>query len=433
MGKIQDDDKLYSLTEMFVDHHVRRSFKRYHVTGRDNIPRDGACVFASNHCNTLMDALVLVLSRWGKKVFIARGDIFKNRNTAKFLHWARILPIFRMRDGIGSVRDKNGDTIDQAVDVLHDRVPLYIFPEAAHRTKHSLRQLSKGVFHIAIAASNQFGDQKPVYIVPVGLEYGDYFRFRSTVLVNYGQPINVTEYLNEHQGESEAMIMNDLRTILTHRMSELISFIPDNDTDYDAIWEMTKILAGNPPLSLKARLRRNRHFIAKILDFKQREPEKASELFDKVKDFTGHRKEQSISVKSVAKRKPFWRTVWKSLMALIGLPFYLVAAVLTCPIWIVSSFILDSLKDKAFRNTVNICVELVLHPLIMATGVTLLFCLVPWPIALFGSIFLYYSYVYYFDYNEYIRLLSSDWRWTFNKALRKEFKELGLLGKEWKR
>ena len=426
MGKIQDDDKLYSVTRIFVDHHTRRSFTRFHVIGRENIPHDGAVIFGANHCNTLMDALVLLRTSWQKKVFIARGDIFKNRRTAKILRWLRILPIFRIRDGIGAVRDKNGDTIDQAIDVIHDEVPLYLFPEAAHRTKHSLRQLSKGIFHIAIEANRQFGNEKPVYIVPVGIEYGDYFRFRSTVLINYGKPINVTEYMKEHEGENEAVIINNLKAILTEKMSELISYIPD-DEDYDAIWEMTKIKSGRLPITQKMQLERNRHYIAKILKFREEEPEKAKLLFEKILAFTKLRKEQKISVKSVAMRKPFWRTLLKTFVVLLGLPFFVAAAIVTSPIWIVAAFILNNLKDKAFRNTVNVCVELVLHPFIMATGVTLLFCLVPWEFAILGSVFLYYSYVFYFDYSEYVRLWTSDWRWTFNKELRGKFNELNLF------
>lgn len=426
MGKIQDDDKIYSLLKIFVDHHTRRSFTRFHVIGKENIPKDGACIFGCNHCNTLMDALVLLATSRRKKIFIARGDIFKNTHTAKILKNIGILPIFRMRDGIGSVRDKNGDTIDQAVDVIHDEVPLYLFPEAAHRTKHSLRQLSKGIFHIALDANRQFGHEKPVYIVPVGLEYGDYFRFRSTVLVNYGKPINVTEYMREHEGENEAVIMNELKQLLTERMAGLISYIPD-DEDYDAIWETTKIRAGRLPLTLKMRLHRNQRFIDKVLKFREKEPEKAKALFEKVNEFTQHRKEEGISVTSVAMRVPFWRTLWKTVMVLLGLPIFLAAAVVSSPIWITASFILKNLKDKAFRNTVNVCTELIMHPLIMAAGVTLLFCLVPWQYAVLGSIFLYYSYVFYFDYCEYVRIWTSDIRWTFNRKLRREFKALGLF------
>ena len=419
MGKIQDDDKLYSLGRIFVDHHTRRSFTRFHIVGKENIPKNGACVFGSNHCNALMDAMVLLATSKQKKVFIARADVFKNPRTAKILKWLRILPIYRIRDGIGAVRDKNGEIIDQAVDVIHDEVPLYLFPEATHRTKHSLRQLSKGIFHIALKANEQYGHEKPVYIVPVGLEYGDYFRFRSTVLVSYGKPINVTEYVNEHQGENEAVIINGLKAMLTERMAELISYVPD-DEDYDAIWELTKIKAGRMPMTLKKMLQRNKEVIAKIVDFRDKEPEKAKEVFEKVNEFAKHRKEQNISVNSVAMRAPFWRTLWRSFLALLGLPFFVASAAVSSPIWIIANLILKDLKDDAFRNTVNYGVEFVMHPLIMAVGVTLLFCLAPWKIAVLGSIFLYYSYVFFFDYKEFFRLLVSDWRWTFNKKLRSE-------------
>ena len=419
MRKIQDDNTLYSICKYAVDHHTRRSFRRIRVIGKENIPTDGAVVFGSNHCNTLMDALVLLATSRQKKVFIARADIFQKPRTAKILRWLRILPIYRIRDGIGAVRDKNGDTMDQAVDVIHDEVPLYLYPEATHRTKHSLRQLSKGIFHIALDANRNFGHEKPVYIVPVGLEYGDYFRFRSTLLISYGKPINVTDYMKEHEGENEAMIINELKAMLAERMSELISFVPD-DPDYDAIWEMTKIKVGKRPCNLKKQMDKNKEEIAKIVELRTKEPEKAQSVFEKVRVFTKKRLEKHISIKSVANNTPCALVFLKSLLAIVGFPVFIAAAVVTCPIWIVASLIISKLKDQAFRNTANMCVEFVLHPFVMIIGVTLLFCLVPWEFAVAGSIFLYFSYVFFFDYKEFVRILASDWRWLFNRKMKPE-------------
>lgn len=427
MGKIQDRNFWYSLARPFVDMHVFRSFKAYDIVGKENIPKSGACVFGSNHCNTLMDALVLLATSFKRKVFIARADIFKNPKIAKILRWLRILPIFRMRDGLGAVRDNNGDTMDQAIDVIYDEVPLYLFPEATHRTKHSLRQLSKGIFHIALDANKKFGHEKPVYIVPVGLEYGDYFRFRSTILISYGKPINVTEFVKEHEGESEAVIINMLKKEMTDKMAELISYIPDNEEDYDAIWEIAKIKSGQKPKTLKKNLESNQKVIAEMLEMKANEPEKAKELFEKVKEFTKHRKEKGVSVYSVKEKLNVWTTFKHTLMVLLGLPYYILAAVATCPIWIVASIILNGLKDKAFRNTVNISVELVLHPLLMIVGIFLLFSYTDVMIAIFGSILLWLSYIFWFDFSDYIRIWASDVRWIFNGKLRKEFKALKLM------
>lgn len=122
---------------------------------------------------------------------------------------------------------------------------------------------------MAFQADEKYGDKKPVYIVPVGIEYGDFFRFRSTALVSYGEPINVTEYLKDNISKSEPEKLVELKEILTGRLTSLISYIPDNE-DYDAIWELTKIHAGQPPVSLKRRRDRNQRYIRKYVDFSKK-------------------------------------------------------------------------------------------------------------------------------------------------------------------
>lgn len=417
MAKIQDDNLLYTLLRPFVDHHVRKAFRRYKVIGKENIPQDAACIFGANHTNTLMDALVPLSINNEKKVFIARGDIFKKPTIAKIMHFCRILPIYRIRDGFKSVKDNNSEIIEKAADVIRDNVKLFLYPEATHRTKHSLRQLSKGIFHIALEANRQFGHEKPVYIVPTGIEYGDYFRYRSTVLISFGKAINVTEYVNQHKDENEAIIMNGLRDLLSERLAAQISFIPDNEENYEAIWELTKIKSGLSG-SLENRLKRNQKTIKEILDFKEKEPEKAKNLFEKVDKFIRKRKKKGISVTSVTKKNIAGTVLWKTLVAILGLPLYAASAVATLPIWLITMILKNNIKDKAWGNTVSFGVETVLHPLMMLLCIILTFCLLPWEIALASSIFCYYSYMYFVDFSEFIRRWFSDIKWMFNKKMK---------------
>ena len=418
MGKIQDDNFGYSVLKPFVDHHTRRSFRRFKIVGKENLPTDGACIFGSNHCSALVDALVLLSTSPKKKVFIARADIFKKPKIAKILRWLRILPIFRLRDGIGSVRDNNGEIIEEAVDVIHDEVPLYLFPEATHRTKHSLRQLSKGIFHIALEANHKFGEEKPVYIVPTGLEYGDYFRFRSTVLVSYGKPINVTEFVKANADDSEAVIINKLKAVLTEKMAELISYVPDDD-DYDAIWEYAMMKTKRIPcMALKKVRDENKKHISEAVELREKNPEEAKMLFEKVRAYAKLRKEKKISVLSASRKPSVFTALFKTLMVLLGLPIFVATAAVSCPIWIANTLILKNIKDSAFRNTATLCVELVLHPLLMIIGVTLFFCLIPWKIAVAATVFLYFSYVFFVEYMEYFRLWMSDVRMLFYKDLK---------------
>ena len=126
--KIQDPDLGYSILLPYVNWHTRRAYRRFEVHGKENLPREGGMIFGANHSNTLMDALVLLSADNVRKVFIARGDIFKKPTIAKLLTFCRILPIFRMRNGVAAVR-QNDDSLNKAVDVIHDSVNLYLFPE----------------------------------------------------------------------------------------------------------------------------------------------------------------------------------------------------------------------------------------------------------------------------------------------------------------
>ncbi len=422
MGKIQDDNKLYSFLRPFVDRHLKRSFRRYEVVGLENIPQNAACIFAANHTNTLMDALVLLCMSREKKVFIARGDIFKRPFIAKIMHFLRILPIYRIRDGYKSVKDNNAEIIEKATDVIHDEVKLFLYPEAAHRTKHSLRQLSKGIFHIAFKANEDFGHEKPVYIIPIGIEYGDYFRYRSTALINIGEPINVTEFVNQNKDENEAVVMNRLRESLTEKLSKQISFIPDNEENYEAIWEMTKMKSKfrlYEPLT--ERLERNQKTIKEILEWKEREPEKAKETFERVDKFTKKRKKKGISIFSVTKENIVGTVFWKTLVVLLGLSTYIASAVANLPIWLVTMILKKSFKDKAWGNTISFATETILHPLLMILCIVLSFCNLSWEQATLTSIIYYISYEFFVDATEFLRRWLSDVKWCFNKKLRRKF------------
>ena len=422
--KIQDPDFWYSFLLPYVNWHTRRSYRRFEVHGKKNIPKDSALIFGVNHSNTLMDALVLLSADNIKKVFIARGDIFKNPIVAKILNFLRILPIFRIRNGVAAVR-QNDDSLNKAVDVIHDHVDLYLFPEGTHRTKHSLMRMGKGLFHIAVDANKQFGDKSPVYIIPTAIEYGDYFRYRSTAMINFGQPINVTEFFKNTTEENEAANINVLKDQLHDEISKLFTYIPD-DEDYDAIWEIVKMKNEKRAGGLRQKMLRNRATVDKVLKFREEQPEEAKSFFKRVMDFAEERKRQKISVMSTARKYPLLNFLWKFAVLLVGLPYFLASAVVNLPVWLTTLIIKGKLTDKAFNNTVSFGVEFVLFPIIFVVGTIILFCNLPWYWALVGTVLLHFSYMVFVDYCELCRRWISDVRWTFKTRLRKQYKALNL-------
>lgn len=259
--RIHRNGRRYRMVRFHGDLCTRLSYRKVQVVGLENIPKDGSVIFAPNHCNALMDAMVILRTRKEPTVYGARADLFENPFLASFLTFLKIVPMIRQRDGIRKVI-KNLDIQEDIITVLEDNVPFCMFAEGTHRAKRSLLPVGKGVFRIAVAAAQRF--EKPVYVVPVGLEYSDYFRFGGTSLVQFGEPVNVTEYIAARPEAGDAEHYRELTAILKERMSGLITYIPD-DENYDAVWAYTKLATvGRRSGALTERLAVNRQAVASV-------------------------------------------------------------------------------------------------------------------------------------------------------------------------
>lgn len=354
----------YSFFRPYVDFCVRFCFRSARVEGLENIPSDGAVIIAPNHCNTLMDALVVLRSRRSSTVFGARADIFENRTAAAILRFLRILPMVRRRDGIRKVL-RNYETIDQVTDVLRNGVPFCMFAEGAHSTKHSLLPINKGIFRIAKAAHETLsgsaasgagasgascGNTKDVYLVPAGIEYGDYFRFFSWSRLRYGKAINVSEIIRQNPELSEAELFALLRERLVKGIASRIVYFP-NDDNYPASWEQFQSrfarLYGSSPRN--AGLPKSRFF--------------------------------------------------KGLLTVLLAPFFVLSSVLSLPMWGIAEWLCaNKVKDKAFHNTVRFALKLLGNIIFGLVWGILFFSILPWylALALLAYFFASYSIFYYY-------------------------------------
>ena len=329
MTDLWQDNKLYSFLRHWVDWCTRRSYSDLKVEG--SLPDDGrAVIVAPNHCNTLMDALVVLQSRHEPMAFGARADIFRNLTAAKILHFLRILPIARKRDGLRSVA-QNLEIIPVILDILHHNVPFCIFPEGRHRTMYSLLPIHKGVVRIALKNAVT----QPTLIVPAGLDYSDFFHYRGTCKLRYGDPIDVKKYVEDHKELSKPDLYDHLSGELWNRISKLFMYIPD-DENYEA-----RLAELRPP-----------------------------------------------------RRRRWWE--WPA--AVLSAPLFALSAVLALPLWGIAEFICRfKIKDKAFSNSVRFLVRLVGYPLFFILWAVALFLLCT-PLAA-AALLLWFCFSYSFFYD----------------------------------
>ena len=431
--RVQDNNIVYNALRRYVDLVLKLSYRNIKYVGLERIPKDGAVIFAPNHTGALMDALVILAMDKRPKVFVARADMFKNPKLAKFLSFCKIMPIMRMRDGIDEVK-KNNETIERAVEVLRDRVPFCIFPEGTHQTKYSTLPLAKGIFRIAMQAHEMMPDT-PLYIIPVGIRYGSFFRFRSSARVQIGEPINIGEFIAEHPDMTPQEQMNDMRTCLEKRMQESIFYIP-NDEDYDATYEICAAVVKRQVNHLRndeeyGNLRGiDAHFAAnnmtvKHLDYlKKVNPELASRLITLGNEASKLRKDDHISLNSVSVKYPLLSRILKVLFMLVTLPYTLVATVCTLPIKIACHFIFKLFKDQAFRNSVRYVLHLVLWPLLMVVYGVLSFVYLPTLWAVVATVALIPAPIVTHEVYRLFRIMISDIKLWRNKSLREKYREI---------
>ena len=315
------------------------------------------------------------------------------------------MPIMRIRDGMDEVR-KNTEIIHKSVDVLLDKVPFCILPEGRHQAKHSLLPLSKGIFRIALEAEELMDGRLPLYIVPVGLEYGNFFRYRSTVLVQIGDPINVSEYLRKHAGLTQPEVMNLMKDDLTERMKEVILYIPD-DEYYDATLDTCAAVINQQVdawkkehpqerrHALTTRFAANKMTLGQIAALRASEPERAAELLSLAADIHREREARGISLGSVVKKHPFWSRLFQLLVLIV-------------------------------THSIRFVVTLVLWPLLLIIYAVVLYCTLPWEWALGTSLALIPGTVAVQEAWRLLRLTVSDIKLLCAPGLRHAIRELRL-------
>ena len=416
--KIHSNNPLYNTLLHYVLFIYRLAFSKISIVGREHIPTDGAVIFAPNHTNAFMDAFTVLEVAKGPVVFVARADVFRNPIAAKIFHFLKIMPIMRMRDGRENLK-KNDHIIQSAVDVLRARVPFGIFCEGTHRMKHSILPLVKGIFRIALQADEALNGEIPVYIVPIGIEYGNYTRYRSTISVQVGEAFNVSKFNILHQDKTQPELMNLMRDELAKRISSLYHCVPDND-DYHALLDLSYIrgqqfIGNSQPYNI---MQANRRSLNDLLKLKNEKPTEYQKLITKAKQFSSLRRKLNISDETLYSKPSFKKNLLRIIVLILTFPYFLFSAIIDLPVslftWLLFHLIIE---DEAMKNSLRVAIIMLIYPLIMTTLAVYLFTNTSFFIALTTLILALPANIIVHEYTKTIRFIKSDQKFLKSSEL----------------
>ncbi|CAN5185894.1 hypothetical protein BH09BAC3_BH09BAC3_01460 [soil metagenome] len=170
-------------------------------------------IFAANHQNAFMDALLIVCFTSQFTHFLARADIFTKRFTRWMLGTLNMIPIYRIRDGRRALSE-NANTFDACYHLFAKNEAVVIFPEGNHGSQRRVRPLSRGFTKIVAEAQLRDPNLK-ISIVPVGLNYSSHQEFRSSVSIHFGKPITTGDFPFDANA-LRVELYSQLKTLTTH-------------------------------------------------------------------------------------------------------------------------------------------------------------------------------------------------------------------------
>ncbi|MFA7116293.1 MAG: 1-acyl-sn-glycerol-3-phosphate acyltransferase [Bacteroidales bacterium] len=416
---------------------ARISFHKFYQkiehNGTENIPCDAHIIYAANHTNALMDALSILYIDYKPKYFLGRADMFKNPIIAKLLSFIKIMPIMRIRDGFNAVK-KDFKQIEIASEILETKTPICIFPEGTHQSLYSLLNFTKGIFRIAIMTQKRLNE--PIYIVPIDIEYGNFYRYRSTVMTNIGKAINIQEYINNHKDLSEAELINSMRENLMNKFKDLILYIP-NDEYYAAKYDCCSIVfheqkKRNRKIIQYSQYRKklldkslnNQKTISEIEDFIKTNPSEAKIFLNKIKKISEKRHAEHISLKSIIMKYPKFSLFIRSLILLILSPYLIAAATVTFPLTLINIYISKKIEDKTFLNSLKFGVCFLVWPIFVIIYAVILFWIFKPLWAIIGILLLSIVNPNIRDAHKTIRLMISDVKLMKNQKLEQDISEV---------
>lgn len=356
----------YTLLYYYARFFHRLFYWRFTVTGIENIPQNKPVLFAPNHQNALMDALAVLFASKRTVGFLARADIFKNPRIAKILNFLKIMPVFRMRDGFETL-ENNKEIFQKTVDVLKANIPICILPEGNHYGEKRLRPLKKGIGRIAFQAEQEENFSLGLQVVPIGIDYSNYFNAGTDLHVQFGKPIEVKEY-SDMLSLNQPKALNSFISRLSDDMKSLILHIPEEH--YSTIHQACNMFEPNVwnTLNMKRHLYNKlviKQYIAQKLECALlSNPEELNELASKMKAYNSLLDSNSIIDKLLqSKQIRILPLLIETLISLLLIPLHLVGVIIFYLPYKIPEIIAKKVKDPIFQGSIRFGIALFFFPI----------------------------------------------------------------------
>jgi len=191
---------LYQIVKPLARWILGWNFRRIYIAGKDKLPARGPIILASNHPTAFIEPCVLASFQDRPLYFLVRGDFFKLKIFSYLLQKLHMIPVYRLKDGGFSQLKNNYSSFDTCSKALAEGKALMILAEGTSIHEKKLRPIKKGTARIAFGAFEDY-NLSDIPIFPVGVNYTNSDQYRSDLMLDIGDPIFLSQYLDEYKND----------------------------------------------------------------------------------------------------------------------------------------------------------------------------------------------------------------------------------------
>jgi|GEM_PF-1188704 len=223
---------LYEVLRPVVAIGLRLFHGKFRVVGFENLKgSETPTIVVGNHQNAMIDPILCCTVFNEQLHWLTRSDIFKPGIVNTLLRNFNMLPVYRDRDNVGDMRDRNEEIFQECYRRLNNGSWVCLFPEGTHQgRKRLLLPLKKGVGRLIIGTFEANSNLEKIRIVPVGLEYEETYNKDGNILVRIGEPVTLSK--EDYNTANKAIWANQLVADITTHLHDVMTDIQDEE-NYD--------------------------------------------------------------------------------------------------------------------------------------------------------------------------------------------------------
>ncbi len=239
-------------------------FQRVETEGQGHLPHNGPVLICANHRNSLVDALALMTTITRPITLTAKVTLGRNPLLGLLLKWHGVITFHRHQDaGKDNNPQRNPEALQKCLDKLLAGEVVCLFPEGVSHSDSEMHEFRTGAARLALAyeQARHKHSLPPLTLLPVGLNYDDKSRFRSNLLVVFGQPLD-QNHLHSTPKELTQILYNAVNTYAinfrSRREAQAMPLLARLATE----GTQEPVMLGYPPLPLVCYYKCARHFVS---------------------------------------------------------------------------------------------------------------------------------------------------------------------------